>query len=333
MSKNEKIAIIGDGGWGTAMAVLLAASGKKPVIWGHDAAYLEEMRRTRENSRFLPGPAIPEAVAFEADPGRALEGAGMVVTAVPSKFLRPVLERIAPYFDPELIVVSLTKGLDADNLERPSQVVRARLRARHVVALSGPSHAEEVARFLPASVVAASEELEMARRVQQFISTSRFRIYASGDIVGVEVAGAVKNIIALAAGIARGLQLGDNALAALTTRGLVEMTRLGTAMGGQATTFSGLAGMGDLITTCCSTHSRNRRVGEMLAAGKSLDEILAGISGVPESVVTTSLVLALARKLGIDMPITREVAAVLWEGKKPEAALHDLMNRARKDEY
>lgn len=333
MLNNEKIAIIGDGGWGTAMAILLAAAGKRPVVWGHDPAYLEEMRRTRENGRFLPGVALPETVAFEADAVKALSGAGLIVTAVPSKFLRPVLERIAPGFNPEQTVVSLTKGLDADSLERPSQVVRARLGARHVVALSGPSHAEEVARFLPASVVVASEELETARKVQQFISTPRFRIYASRDIVGVEVAGAVKNIIALAAGIVRGLRLGDNALAALATRGLVEMTRLGMALGAQAATFSGLAGMGDLITTCCSAHSRNRRVGELLAEGKSLDEILAGINGVPESVVTTSLALSLARKLGIDMPITLEVAAVLWEGKNPEAALHDLMNRTRKDEY
>ncbi len=332
MTNKIKAAIIGDGGWGTAMAMVLHSSGKDAVIWGHDRAYIGEMRRTRQNRLFLPGVAIPEGIGFEADPAAALDGAALVVTAVPSKFLRPVLTRIAPAYGRDQQVVSLTKGLDEGTLERPSQAVRECLGAENVVAVSGPSHAEEVSRSLPASVVAASEDLEAARRVQAMLSTPRFRVYASRDIIGVEIAGAVKNVIALAAGIVHGMRLGDNALAALATRGLAEMSRLGVALGGEAATFAGLAGMGDLLTTCYSPHGRNRKVGMLLAEGKSLPDILAGISGVPESVSTTTLALSLADRLGVDMPITREVAAVLWKGKAPEKALDDLMGRAHRDE-
>ncbi len=332
MTSRIKAAIIGDGGWGTAMAMVLHSSGKEVAIWGHDPKYLDEMRETRRNRLFLPNLPVPEEIAFEADPAAALDGADLVVAAVPSKFLRPVLARFAPAFRPDQLVLSLTKGLDAERLERPSEVARQVQGARRVAALSGPSHAEEVSRFLPASVVAASEDLEEARRVQALVSTPRFRIYASRDIAGVEIAGAIKNVIALAAGIVHGMRLGDNALAALATRGLAEMTRLGVAMGGEAATFAGLAGMGDLLTTCYSPHGRNRKVGLMLAEGKSLDEVLAAINGVPEGVSTTSLALSLAERLGVDMPITREVAAVLWERKAPERALDDLMGRAHRDE-
>ena len=332
MQQKEKVAIIGDGGWGTAMAVVLNSSGRRVSIWSHDPRYLEEMRESRQNRLFLPGVEIPAGIGFEADMAKALDWADIVVTAVPSKFLRSVLEGARGMLDPEKPVLSLTKGFDPESGQRPSQVVAECLGSRHVVALSGPSHSEEVARCLPASVVVASEELETARRLQQIVSTSRFRVYASRDIVGVEVAGAVKNVIALAAGLVHGMRLGDNALAALATRGLVEMVRLGVAMGGDAATFSGLAGMGDLITTCISAHGRNRRVGTMLAEGKSLKDVLESMNGEPESVTTTSVTLGLARRHLVDMPITEQVAAVLWEGKKPEQALNELMNRARKDE-
>ena len=332
MQEKEKIAIIGDGGWGTAMAMVLASSGRKTAVWGYDPRYLEEMRTTRINSRFLPGITIPGGIDFESDMGRVLDWADVVVTAVPSKFLRGVLAEAAGKLDPEKPVLSLTKGFDPETLHRPSEVVRECLGARHVVALSGPSHSEEVARGLPASVVVASEELETARRIQRIVSTPRFRVYASRDIVGVEVAGAVKNVIALAAGLVHGMRLGDNALAALATRGLVEMTRLGVALGGEAATFSGLAGMGDLITTCVSPHGRNRRLGTLLAEGRGLDSILSDMAGVPESVTTTTLAMGLARLHHVDMPITEQVAAVLWDGKKPMQALDELMNRARKDE-
>lgn len=332
MQEKVRVTIIGDGGWGTAMAMVLDSSGHETTIWSHDAAYLERMRQTRANPLFLPGATIPAGIGFEPDIAAAIQWADLVVTAVPSKFLRQVLVRAKGALDPEKPVMSLTKGFDAESLERPSQVIRECLGARKVVALSGPSHSEEIARGLPASVVVASEELETARRIQHIVSTPRFRVYASRDIVGVETAGAVKNVIALAAGMAQGMRLGDNALAALATRGLAEMMRLGVALGGDAATFSGLAGMGDLITTCISSHGRNRRVGELLAEGRTLESILEEMTGVPESVTTTTLTLELAARHHVDMPITEQVAAVLWKGKKPEQALRDLMTRARKDE-
>ena len=332
MSDKEKIAVIGDGGWGTAMSLVLLSSGHRVRMWSHDAAYLDEMTNTRVNSRFLPTATLPADLGFEADLGGIMQWADMVVSAIPSKFLRPVLSRASGALDKDKPVLSLTKGFDAEALKRPSEVIRECLGARHVVALSGPCHAEEIARGLPASVVVASEELEVARRLQRAVTTPRFRVYASRDIVGVEVAAAVKNVIALAAGLVYGMKLGDNALAALATRGLVEMTRLGVALGGDAATFSGLAGMGDLITTCISAHSRNRQVGTRLAAGEKLEDILAGMTGVPESVTTTSLAVGLAKKHHVAMPITEQVASVLWEGKSPAQALDELMNRARKDE-
>lgn len=332
MRKREKIAVMGDGAWGTAMALTLLSSGHDVRMWSHDAAYLDEMASSRVNRLFLPSVRLPDALGFEPDAAGIMRWADLVVTAIPSKFLRSVLTRAAGALDRDKPVLSLTKGLDADTLSRPSEVIRECLGARHVAALSGPSHAEEVAKGLPASVVVASGELELARRLQQVATTPRFRVYASRDIVGVETAGAMKNVIALAAGLAHGMRLGDNALAALATRGMVEMTRLGVALGGEASTFSGLAGMGDLITTCISDLSRNRRVGELLAGGKKLDDILADMNGVPESVTTTSLAVDLARKLHVDMPIAVQVAAVLWEGKNPARALDDLMTRARKDE-
>lgn len=332
MPEHEKIAIIGDGAWGTAMAMVLLSSGRSVRMWSHDAAYLERMRQSRRNQIFLPNLELPPELEFEADAARAMEWADLVVTAVPSKFLRDVLAPCRGALAEEKPVLSLTKGFDAESLLRPSQLIADCLGAKRVAALSGPSHAEEVARRLPASVVVASEELALARQIQQVVTTSRFRVYASRDIVGVEVAGAMKNVIALAAGLLHGMNLGDNALAALTTRGLVEMVRLGVRLGADAPTFSGLAGMGDLITTCISPHSRNRRVGKLLAEGKNLDAILADMKGIPESVTTTRLALELARKHHVELPITEQVAAVLWEGKPPEQALDELMTRARKDE-
>ncbi len=328
----EKIAVIGDGGWGTAIASILAQNRHPVTIWGHDPKYLEEMAKTRVNRLFLPDIPIHAGVSFTPDLNQALAWAEVVLIVIPSKFLRAALTASRPRIDPEKPVVSLTKGLDGGELQRPSQVVQECLGVSHILALSGPSHAEEVARNLPASVVVASDELEWARKVQRVLTTPRFRVYASRDIVGVELAGAVKNIIALAAGLVHGMGLGDNALAALATRGLAEMVRLGVRLGGDAATFSGLAGMGDLITTCMSPLSRNRRVGEQLAAGQKLEEILAGMNGVPESVSTTRLALRLAQKHQVSMPITRQVAAVLWEGKEPMQALDELMSRARKDE-
>lgn len=326
------VAILGDGAWGTAIAMVLLSSGHRVQLWGHDSRYLDLMASVRQNRLYLPGIDIPDSLEFVPDAKGAVRWADLVVAAVPSKYLRAVLEPCRGALDPEKPVLSLTKGFDADSLMRPSELIVECLGTKHVAALSGPSHAEEVARRLPASVVVASAELGLARKIQKIVTNSRFRVYASRDIVGVEIAGALKNIIALAAGLLQGMNLGDNALSALATRGLVEMMRLGVALGAEPATFSGLAGMGDLITTCVSAHSRNRRVGRMLAEGKALDAILGDMNGIPESVTTTRLALALAKKHHIEMPITEQVAAVLWNGKPPEQALDELMTRARKDE-
>lgn len=329
----NKIAIIGDGGWGAAMALILERAGNEVMVWGRDPEYLEEMRGTRRNRLYLPGAVYPDRIVFEPDLRQALSWADLPIVAVPSKFLRSTLRDAAGAVRPGVTVLSLTKGFDPETAERPTQVIRDCLETERTAALSGPSHAEEVASFLPASVVVASDELETARRIQKVVSSPRFRAYASPDVVGVEVAGAVKNVIALAAGVVHGLGLGDNAMAALATRGLAEMTRLGIAMGGDPGTFAGLAGMGDLFTTCVSPHGRNRRVGELLAKGMCLDDVLAGMNGVPESVTTTGIVMRLADRHHVEMPIARQVAAILWEAKRPEDALDDLMNRAGKDEY
>ncbi|MDR3210380.1 MAG: NAD(P)-dependent glycerol-3-phosphate dehydrogenase, partial [Planctomycetota bacterium] len=245
----RKVVIVGDGAWGTALALVLERSGQEVVIWGHDPGYLEEMRQHRENRVFLPGVKLPAGIAFADDLGQAVADAGLVVNAIPSRFLRPVFSRPLPNLPPGTPVVSLTKGLEPETLKRPSEVLADCLGEVRLAALSGPSHAEEVARGLPASLVSASSDLATARQVQQMFSQPRFRVYASADLVGVEIAAAAKNVIALAAGIVQGLELGDNALAALATRGMTEIARIGVAMGGDPRTFSGLAGIGDLITT------------------------------------------------------------------------------------
>ena len=332
MDEGIRVGIIGDGAWGTALALVLHSAGRSVVIWGHDPDYLSEMRERRENRLFLPGVGIPGPIRFDPDLAAVLSWSDLVVNAVPSRFLRGVFAGAGPLHRPGTPIVSLTKGLEPETLQRPSTVLRECLGSVQVTVLSGPSHAEEVANFLPASLVAASDDLEAARGAQRIFSTPRFRVYASRDLAGVEIAGAAKNVIALAAGIVHGMGLGDNALAALATRGLAEMARLGTALGGEAQTFAGLAGMGDLITTCISPHGRNRAVGIELAKGKKLADILAGIPGVPEGVTTTESLLELSRRHGVDMPITEQVAAVLWKGKNPEQAVADLMTRARKDE-
>ena len=332
MTKKTNISIIGDGAWGTALALVLHRAGQNAAIWGHEPAYLDAMREQRVNSRFLPGIPIPSEIRFLPDLGEALAHADVAVCAVPSKFLRSVFSNAAGLLKQGATVVSLTKGLEEETLLRPSQLLEQFLETRNIAALSGPSHAEEVARNLPASLVSAAVNVETARFVQHVFSTPNFRVYASSDLIGVEVAGAAKNVIALAAGIVHGLGLGDNALAALATRGLAEMSRLGTALGGEAQTFAGLAGMGDLITTCISPHGRNRAVGIALAEGKSLEQILAAIPGVPEGVTTTRSLLSLAKRIEVDMPITAQAEMVVWEGKDPRQAVADLMTRARKDE-
>ena len=328
----ESVAVLGDGGWGTALALLLAENGNDVRLWSKFASYAAEVAATRENRKFLPGIAIPKTVLVTSDAGRALSGATIAVVAIPTQYIRPALDEIKGEGRVEQ-AISVAKGLEHGTLARPSEVIREVLAPKRIAVLAGPSHAEEVARGLPATVVCASRDLDYARRIQEVFSNAHFRVYANSDPLGVELCGAVKNVIAIAAGISDALGFGDNAKSALLTRGLVEIVRLGERVGAQAETFYGLAGLGDLITTSISPYGRNRRVGMEIGSGKTLEEILSGMEQVAEGVATTKAVLDLAETLSVEMPITREVYRILFEGKSPRKAVVDLMMRSLKDEF
>jgi glycerol-3-phosphate dehydrogenase (NAD(P)+) len=325
--------VLGDGAWGTAIALLLAQKpGHRVTLWSAREENGRILRERRENVRLLPGVPIPESVALTSDVSQAVAGADLWIAAIPTVYLRATLQRIRPAVRPGPPVLSLAKGLENETFLRPTEIITQILGVERVAVLSGPSHAEEVSRGLPTSVVAASTDFELARWVQHYFSSDCFRIYTNLDPVGVELGGALKNVIGIAAGISEGLDFGDNTLAALMTRGLVEMTRFGVALGAEPQTFMGLAGLGDLITTCISRHGRNRRVGERLGRGEKLADVLAGMPMVAEGVYTTRAVHDRALAMGIDVPITTEVYRVLYEGKSPRAAVSDLMLRAPKGE-
>jgi len=328
----HRVAVVGDGGWGTALARLLALKGCEVCQWGAFADYTEEMRRRGENFKFLPGVSLPKELRLTNAGAEALEGADVIVAAVPTQFLRRVLRRLVTCYRRPTPVVSVAKGIERRTLMRPTQIVRDVWGRVPVVALSGPSHAEEVARGLPTTVAVASSRRGLAERAQRLFMTDRFRVYTNPDIIGLELGGAVKNVIAIAAGICDGLGLGDNAKAALLTRGLAEMTRLGVALGARRQTFAGLAGIGDLITTCTSPYGRNRAVGIQIGSGRSLREVLADMEQVAEGVETTRSVRSLARRHGVEMPITEQCYRVLYRGKDPRRAVDDLMRRAARDE-
>ena len=326
------VLVVGDGGWGTALAMVSHRAGRRVRLWSHDPPYAEVLQRTRHNPKFLPGVEIPAAVEISADFARLAEGAELILMVIPTQFLRGVLTRIGRDFPRQAQVVSCAKGIERATLLLPSQILAERIGARSPVILSGPSHAEEVSRDLPATVVAASHDHAAARHVSEFLSCPTFRVYTNPDPLGVEIGGAVKNVIALAAGIADGLELGDNARAALITRGVTEISRLGIALGARRETFMGLAGIGDLIATCTSNHSRNHAVGYRIGRGETLDLILRSTEKVPEGVETTRSLMELARRASVDMPIAREVHAVLFEEKLPREAVQTLMTRSAKDE-
>lgn len=328
-------AVLGDGGWGTAIALLLARSPEHRVrLWSARPETGLVLQQHRENLLFLPGVPIPPSVELTCDVRAAVRDAELWVSAIPTVYLRATLTQIRDQLGggPIPPIVSLTKGIEQHTFRRPSEVLAEVLAASDVVILSGPSHAEEVSRGLPTSVVAASGDQELACRVQRHFSTERFRVYTNLDPVGVELGGALKNVIGVAAGICIGLGYGDNALSALVTRGLAEITRFGVALGADAATFAGLAGLGDLITTCISKHGRNRRVGEQLGRGEKLADILKNMNMVAEGVWTARAVHDRAAAMGIDMPITAEVYRVLYEDKDPADAVNDLMLRSPKGE-
>lgn len=330
-----KAAVLSDGGWGTALALLLHNNGCRVTLWGAFPDYVQEMRHTRANPRFLPGVPIPEEVTLTGDMSEAVAGVDLVVLASPSQYMRGTLDRLSrcAIRPATALYVSVAKGIEEGTCLRMSELVAEVLGDVPLAVLSGPSHAEEVARDIPTAVVAASRDVGVAARVQNTFMNPRFRVYTQDDVLGVELGGALKNIYAVAAGACDGLRFGDNTKAALMTRAIVEMARLGVALGGRAETFSGLSGIGDLIVTCTSRHSRNRHVGEELGKGRRLAEIQGEMGRVvAEGVRTTRAAHELAERIGTGVPIVREVYAVLYENKAPGQAVHELMTRDPKSE-
>ncbi len=324
----ERALVIGDGGWGTAIALLLVRNGVETTLWSAFPENAEAMRAARENASFLPGVALPDALRLTADPFEAGKDAQVAFSVVPTQFLRGVAERFEDALSGDTPVVSATKGIEIETFHTPTEILAEVLGKRSIGVLSGPSHAEEVALGLPASVVCASPDDALARSTQRALSSERFRVYTHGDPKGAELGGALKNVIAIAAGISDGLGLGDNAKAALLTRGVVEMARFGQKHGAQPATFFGLAGLGDLATTCYSRHSRNRHVGEEIGRGKTLTRILEEMKMVAEGVWTTQALFGPESDArGIPMPIAEQVHAVLFEEKDPTEAVVELMQR------
>jgi glycerol-3-phosphate dehydrogenase (NAD(P)+) len=335
----SKMAVIGGGAWGTGLSIVLGRKGSHRVrLWAHEVEVCESITKRRVNELFLPGRSIPETVTASNDLGAVLAGAQIVVSVMPSQHCRKLFERMRPLLQAETLIVSATKGLEESSLLRMTEVIREVLEgnggsAPRVGALSGPSFAQEAARGDPTAVTIASIDADLARTVQQEFSDPSFRVYTNTDVVGVELGGALKNIVAIAAGICDGLGLGHNSVAALITRGLSEMTRLVIACGGRAETMAGLAGLGDLVLTCTGGLSRNRSVGVELGRGKKLPEIIAAMHGmVAEGIFTTTAAVGLAKARAVEMPITEQMHAILHHGKSPREAIQELMGRSGKSE-
>jgi glycerol-3-phosphate dehydrogenase (NAD(P)+) len=333
----SRIAVIGAGAWGTGIAIVLGRKGTHRVrLWAHEAEVCASIAQKRVNEVFLPGRRIPETVTATNDLAAALEGAEFVVSVMPSQHCRVLFERMQPLIPPQAFIVSATKGLEEGSLQRMSEIVGQVLQhtsGAGIGALSGPSFAQEVARGDPTAIAIASPDVSLLRTVQQEFSDPSFRVYTNSDVIGVELGGALKNVIAIAAGICDGLGFGHNSVAALITRGLAEMTRLVVACGGRAETMAGLAGLGDLVLTCTGGLSRNRSVGVELGRGKKLPEILSAMHGmVAEGVFTTTAGVGLARAHGVEMPITEQMYAILHEGRSAPEAIRELMTRSGKSE-
>lgn len=327
-----KIAVIGDGGWGTANAMLLAGYGHEVTLWGAFPDYVEEMRRTRRNEKFLKGVALPDNLKLTADRAEAVKDAEVVVLAPPSKYFTSVVSGFKGLISPDRLVVSITKGLCEATNRRMTDLGAEILGIGPLVALAGPTHAEEVSRGIPTAIVAACTDSEKTKRVQEIWSGPLFRVYTSNDPVGVEIGGAVKNVLAIAVGCSDGLGFGDNTRAALITRGLVEMKRFVLAYGGQPETLSGLAGIGDLIVTCTSVHSRNHSVGERLGKGEKIADILGSMQMVAEGVWNSKVVHEIAGKLNVEMPICELVYALCYKGFDVKDAAKAMMERKLKSE-
>ncbi|MBN1780492.1 NAD(P)H-dependent glycerol-3-phosphate dehydrogenase [bacterium] len=329
------IGVLGAGGWGTALALTLEQNGHHVTLWEFDPEAAGRLADVRENIHFLPGIRIPKRIVITHELDRAVRDKAFIVIALPSHVVRSVTEKIRPLVSAGSVLISGSKGIENRTWKRMSEILGEGIQETGrdgIVVLSGPSHAEELARKNPTVVVAASDNEEASGQVQQIFMNPFFRLYTSTDVTGVELGGALKNVIAIAAGIVDGLELGDNLKAALINRGLVEMTRLGSVLGADPLTFAGLSGMGDLIVTCTSRHSRNRYVGEQIGRGKTLKQVLSGMIMVAEGVRTTQSALDLANHHRIEMPITQEVFQVLFDDKDPRQAVTDLMTRDAKPE-
>ena len=328
----ERIAVLGAGAWGTTLACLLAEADHPVTLWAHRPEAAEEMRRDRENSHYLAEHAFPPGLLVTGDGAELVVPHRLYVMAVPSAHVRATLHRLSGHLALHVPFLSVVKGIEAGTQARMSEVITEEMPGRSVAVLSGPNLAEEIASGRPAGTVAASTDAALAAEVASLFGSDRFRVYTNADVIGVELGGALKNVVALAAGIADGLRLGDSGKAAIITRGLAEMTRLGVAAGADARTFAGLAGVGDLIATCMSPLSRNRRAGELLAAGMPWTDVAGELGGVAEGETTVIGALALAARHGVEMPIAEQVDAVIHHGRAPLEALAALMSRAQKDE-
>jgi len=329
----ENISIIGDGAMGTILAMLLCEKNIPTRMWGYDHEQLEQIKLACENKKFLPGYKLPASLLFEPEDERIMTGADLVVSAVPCQFMRGVWTRLKSYVRQDVPIVSVAKGIENDTLLRPTQILADVLgEGVRCVVLSGPTISDELARKLPATAAVACSDKELAKEVQYTFNVPWLRVYTNTDVVGVELAGAMKNIIAIAAGIIDGIGAGDNAKAALLSRGLVEITRLGTAMGARPQTFAGLTGLGDLVTTCISPTGRNRSFGERIGKGITVEQAQKATESVIEGIATCKSVCALAERSHVEMPITHAVYEVLFEGKSVQTAIADLMKRRLKAE-
>jgi glycerol-3-phosphate dehydrogenase (NAD(P)+) len=329
-----QITVLGDGGWGTTLAILLFRKGYSVCLWSVSRSYASYLDRKRVNSKFLPGVSIPRGIGITADLRDAVEHRDLIILAVPSQYARNVLAGIKKLRMADLpeVLVGATKGIEVGTLKRMSEVVKEALGGIKFAVLSGPTIAREVVKGIPTTAVLASQHKKEAERLQNIFMTERFRVYTNGDLVGVELGGSLKNVIAIACGISDGLGFGTNTKAALLARGMAEISRLGQAMGAKAATFSGLSGLGDLVTTCISPYSRNRFVGEQIGKGKSLKEITNHMQMVAEGVPTAKSAYSLSLKYKVDMPITKEVFRVLYKNKAPLKAVRDLMTREKRSE-
>lgn len=329
-----RAAVLVAGSWGTALASVLANNGYQVMLWTRNEEQANGINQNRENSKFLPGVKLPELIYATTDMKEALHEAELALFVAPSGAMRDVAKQAAPFLSPETLCVHATKGFESDTLKRMTTVLSEELSrpVEELVVLSGPSHAEEVIRKQPTTVVVASANLQAAEQAQDALMNTNFRVYTNSDVAGVEVSGAIKNIIALGAGLSDGLNFGDNAKAALLTRGLAEIGRLGAAMGANPLTFAGLAGVGDLVVTCTSKHSRNWRAGYMLADGTPLDVVLTKMGMVVEGVRTTRAAYELSKQYDVEMPITFQLYEVLFENKSPRTAVEHLMGRLRTHE-